>query len=234
MSLVLPDVSCLVYLGSVQARRKRRRPRPAGITSPSFLNVFQHFSSTPRSVCSLELPDGMRPFSAQVQLAHSRHLRLRWAGLGQPQEQCGRRRRYHQHGRPRSGRPCWCSGPTSHAACSQWKVLGADDKQAGKSICGSLAINKAMQGKSCSCCLLLVPGFPPPTPPRHVMWKNWKAVSRTVPSRHAQTRSYVQALYFLKVQSSPTPKTNLSGALSFLFFQFLGREADDRKLPCLD
>lgn len=40
----------------------------------------------------------------------------------------------------------------------------------GKSICGRIAINKSMQGKSCSCCLLPVPGFPAPTPPqaRHV------------------------------------------------------------------
>lgn len=70
------------------------RPRPAGITSPSFLNVFQHFSSIPRSVCSLELPDGMRLFSARAQLAHSRNLRLNWAGLEPPLEKCLRRRRY--------------------------------------------------------------------------------------------------------------------------------------------
>lgn len=48
------------YLGSTLARRKLWQPRPAGITSLSFLNVFQHFSWIPRSVCSLELPDSVR------------------------------------------------------------------------------------------------------------------------------------------------------------------------------
>lgn len=38
-----------------------------------------------------------------------------------------------------------------------WTVMNGP----GKSICGRLAINKPMQGKSCSCCLLLVPAPPP-------------------------------------------------------------------------
>lgn len=49
-----------VYLGSTLARRKSWQPRPAGITSLSFLNVFEHFSWIPRSGCSLELHDNVR------------------------------------------------------------------------------------------------------------------------------------------------------------------------------
>lgn len=46
---------------------------------------------------------------------------------------------------------------------SEWKILHAAQQapiinQLGKSICGRPATNKSMQGKSCSCSLLLVPG----------------------------------------------------------------------------
>ena len=91
--------SCLMFpawsiWGACWPGGSEDRPRPAGITSPSFLNVFQHFSSIPRSACSLELPDAMRPSSAGAQLAHSRNLRLNWAGPGQPLEECLRLRPY--------------------------------------------------------------------------------------------------------------------------------------------
>lgn len=111
------------------------RPRPAGITSPSFLNVFQHFSSIPRSVCSLELPDGMKLFSARAQLAHSRNLRLNWAGLGQPLEKCLRRRRYYFCS-PQDICACATARQDSHShqpvesfTCN---TVSADDKQAGE------------------------------------------------------------------------------------------------------
>lgn len=50
------------YLGRMLARRKSWQPRPAGITSLSFLNVFQHFNWIPRSSCSLELYDSVKLF----------------------------------------------------------------------------------------------------------------------------------------------------------------------------
>lgn len=49
-----------VYLGSTLARRKSWQPRPAGITTISFLNVFKYFSWIPRSGCSLELHDSVK------------------------------------------------------------------------------------------------------------------------------------------------------------------------------
>lgn len=66
------------YLGSMLARRKSWQPRPVGITSLSFLNVFQHFSWIPCSVCSLELPDSVRLLCARVHTACSviSHLNL--------------------------------------------------------------------------------------------------------------------------------------------------------------
>lgn len=212
------------------------RPRPAGITSPSFLNVFQHFSSIPRSVCSLELPDGMRLFSARVQLARSRNLRLNWAGLGQPLEKRLRRRRYY-FCRPQDIRACATARQDSYSQPVESFKCSTMINRLGKSICGRLAINKSMQGKSCSCCLLRDP--PPPTDMS--CGKTGNLSGRWChPGMHKLARTYKcssrgsSELYFLKVWSSQTHKINASGALSSSFLHFLDREADDRKLQCLD
>lgn len=133
--------SCLMFpdrpiWGACWPGGSEGRPRPAGITSPSFLNVFQHFSSIPRSVCSLELPDDMRPFfPARVQLAWSQNLRLNWVWMGQPLEKRPRRRRkparYHLCGPQdiRARATAWQDSYSHRSVESLPRcTVGADDK----------------------------------------------------------------------------------------------------------
>lgn len=154
------------YLGSTLARRKSWQPRPAGITSLSFLNVFQHFSWIPRSVCSLELPDSVRLCASLLRMWSKFTIKLGFTASPTMKVQENRKRP------GLSERSIFCLRFTGHLCLTrhiinEWKILHAAQQapiinQPGKSICGRPATNKSMQGKSCSCSLLLVSGSAPP------------------------------------------------------------------------